>query len=294
MKKQYIIGSMAVVIVLSGSIAYAAPMTKKDRADMRDEQKTERATAIADKKVNIKNERKAKKNAIICERIDKTMARFEERQKARVQKGIDNVESGLHKMESRRQNNRQRLQERRNSRDVQRQVFYTKLEAQVQTEEQVAAVAKFKKIVEEAVQVRRTAIDATTRETQLANDALIAGKKAKIVKLYNEYEADRVKTMSQTRAKCDDTTTSEDLKGFAKAANTQLKQLRTEFRAQLSQTRQTSTGVKNLVKGRNEVIKGVVATFKTTVDAAREELKLAFNESVVVSTEPTVQKFDVK
>jgi hypothetical protein len=225
----------------------------------------------------------------ICERVEKTADKVKQQQKTSAQKVTERLGTNLEKVKTKRDKKQQNLQERRTKRDEQRQEFYIKLENQAQTDEQVEAVAKFKKTVEGAVELRRDTIDAATKETRLANDALMADKKSEVVKVYNEYEANRNKIMSQTNVKCDDTTTEDDLKELAKDTNTQLKQLRTEFREQLKQTRQIGKEAKDLVKERNVVVQEAIQTFKATVDEAREELKLAFGEELDMAEEKATE-----
>jgi hypothetical protein len=283
MRKEYIFGSIVMAVIMSANVVYAAPPTQEERSTMQNEKKVNYEAIKEDKKANLKEKVSMKKEDItqkqiiqICDRMDEVMERFENKKESNTQKSVERLDAIIEKMETKRMQNQQQLEKRRVNRDIQRQNFYTQFEAKAQTDEQIAAVAKFKEIVEEAVQVRRTTIDTATKEMQLANDALRVDKKAEIVKLYNTYEADRAEIMLQAKTACDESTTTDDLKIMSKDVNTKLKQLRVDFINQLQQTHQIGEESMILAKERNKAVEVAIKKFKTTVDAAREELKLAF------------------
>ncbi|XLQ20238.1 MAG: hypothetical protein ACKUBY_00465 [Candidatus Moraniibacteriota bacterium] len=283
MKKYQIIGGLAIVTVMSSSVVFAAPADRDAMIAERDAKKAERETIIEDKKVereaaiaDKKEELDAKKVERICERVDKTILRLKDRSAKREEINSSKLEDRLVQVQDKRVMQNKELQEQRQKRDGQRETSYNNLEEKAQTDEQIAAVSTFKATVEEAVIVRREAIDAATLALQEAVDALVEEKKATVTASYSEYQASYNTAIAASEGACSEDATADDLKNIAKDLNAELKGIATTFRKEVQEMKQVGPEVQELVAVRKAAVKDAISAFKVTVDAARAELIEAF------------------
>jgi len=302
MKKYRIIGTIALVAVMSGTMVLAAPKDKEAKAVERDAKKSERQTALDEKKaerdVKIADKKAAveeKKVAKACERVQKAVARLEAKTMKNEDQALGKIESRLAQVKEKRTAQNKDLLARRQMRDQQRMNFYQQISTKAQTDEQIAAIATFKEIVEAAVVTRREAIDAATIAMQNAIDGLAIKKNESVEKAYNEYKASYETAIANAGGTCPEDATTEDLKNIAKDLNAELKTARSKFRADIKNTRQVGPEAQELAAIRKTAVKDVIAKFKATVDPAREALITAFGGSIMTDdAEDTEDDMDEK
>ncbi len=283
MKKYQMIGSIALVVVMSGTAVFAAPVDKDVKAAERDAKKAEREIIIEDKKAereviiaDKKAEVEAKKVDKVCERVDKTILRLKEQTQKRNDTGMDKIQKRLAQVQERRTVQNKDLDSQRSKRDGQRETFYANLETKAQTDEQTTAIATFKTIVEDAVVVRREAIDDATFVLQVDVDSLTTDKVAAVKKLYTDYQVEYNKIITEVNTTCSDEATTDDLKNIAKDLNTNLKTVNAKFRKDVQAMRQIGPEVQKKVAIRKTSVKTAIDIFKADVDPARADLIKAF------------------
>ncbi len=283
MKKYQMIGSIALVVVMSGTVVFAAPVDKDVKAAERAEKKVERETVMAEKKVERvekmevkKAEIETKKVAKAYERVTKTISRLEGQSEKRKEIGMAKITKRFEQVQTKRIVQNKELDSQRLKRDGQRETFYANLEAKAQTDEQTTAIATFRTIVEKAVTDRRIAIDSATQALQADVDKLTAYKVAAIEDAYADYQASYKLELAKAGGACDEDATTDDLKNIAKDLNAELKAANATFRKDVQAMRQIGPEVQESVAVRKVAVKDAISVFKATVDAARADLIKAF------------------
>lgn len=270
---------LAIIILsmLVGShVAYAAQPTQEDK-DVKKAQREEiiaEKKAVRDEKIATKKEEIAeKKISKMCERVEKTAARIQTQSQDREQKNLAKMEQRRNQIQEKRTMQNKELQERRMKRDQQRSQFYSEMMDLAQDDDQAAAVDTFQKTVEDAVQVRRNAIDVATEEMQIGVDALVDERVAYIGNLYEKYQSDEGVILEQAGAYCGEDATEDDLKNIAKSTNGDLKSAREAFKRGLQQQKGLNAHVQELAQVRKMAAQQAIDEFKRVIEQARMELR---------------------
>jgi hypothetical protein len=276
MKKTIIISGIAFSAIIATQSVYAVAGNADDRATMRADKRAE----IVDKKADKQAEK-------ICNRITTRTENMREKTANREQLGLEKITEKLAQVKERRTIRHEELVQRRAMRDAQRQKFYDALIAQATTAEQKEAVKHFETTIENAVTVRRTAIDLATKNMQDAVDALVVEKQNTIEKLFADYKVSEEAAFAKAESACSDTSTETDLKSIAKTLNAELKTAREKFRTGVRETRTMGTEIQKLAETKRIAVQTATNTFKEVVQQARIELQKAFGGTIDVDTDTT-------
>jgi hypothetical protein len=283
MKRTYLIGIVACALVVGTTSVFAVAPSKDDKQADRDAKKTERDAALADKKAAIdekieqkKEDVAEKKVAKLCERVQKTVERVRTQMQSREQKGLEKLDDRRMQIQEHRTTLNSELEERRQERDQQREQFYQELMDAAQTDEQMTAVETFKDTVEEAVTVRRSAIDVATETMRTQIDALADERIAMVEELYLAYQEQEDAALEAAEGACGDDATENDLKGIAQDLNAQLKQARNAFRDGVQEQRMINKSVQEIAQVRRTAVQNAIQEFTRTMEQAREQLRTSF------------------
>lgn len=151
-------------------------------------------------------------------------------------------------------------------------VFVT-LESNASTTEEKAAVAKFKKDIEEATRARRIAVDmATTLFKKKTEDALKLRKSA-ISNALNQFKNDAESAVVIAKGDCTTGTSSLSVRSRYLI---KLETVKKSLIGKLAEIKQQDNGIKTLVKERQSAIERAAQDFKNAVLKAENELKQTF------------------
>lgn len=166
-----------------------------------------------------------------------------------------------------------KLAEKRADLDSRRLAGYEKLLGKATTDEQKAAVEKFKLSIEAAVVVRRSAIDVAVTDFRTGIDKAIADRKAGMDAALATFKASIKTAEAKAAADCaagvDPVTVRTNLKNSIAAA-------RDKFKTDREAVVKVSDQVKALNTVRKAAFDKAFADFKATVELARNELKAVF------------------
>lgn len=280
MKNKYII-FLAVGSVLISTQTVLAVAT--DKQAVRDEKRVERDAMIDEKKAEINEKIEQKKEDItqkkvskMCERVNRSVERVRTQAQKREQLATEKLENRQLQIQEHRVLLEQGLQERRFSRDQQRTQFYGEMMQRAQTDEQIAAVNTFQNTVENAVAVRRTAIDNAVQTMREGVDALAQERIMTVKELYAMYQEQEENALKNSENACSGDATEADLKNIAKDLNVELQAAREELKMNINDQKKISAEVQKLQQSRQMDTKQSVDEFKKVIAAAQVELKKAF------------------
>ncbi len=173
-------------------------------------------------------------------------------------------------------NNRDtRLTEKKEKWDTNRNEHYAKLIERAKTEEQKQAVNKFIEKIEVAVAVRRTAVNAAIQTFRQGLEQARTTRQSSIrtaVSVFkNSVNSAFEKAESDCKKGVDKTAISKELKTSLKNARDKL----TDDKQTIEKLGPVMSG---LVTTKNQAIQKAFQDFKTVVEEARKELKVAFPE----------------
>ncbi len=181
-----------------------------------------------------------------------------------------NYQNRLTATTQKRTNQENKLEERRDKWDANRDKRYTRLNKLATTPEEKAAVAKFIAAIESAVKVRRTAMDTALTTFKRGVDTAIATRRSGVITATNNYyqavkvALDKAKTnCSKTEA---DSTAIRNV--FVKALETAKTKLQTEKTA----VDKLGEKIAALTTTKTTAITKAVNDFKAAVEAARVDL----------------------
>ncbi len=281
MKKAIIISGMMLSAVIATQSVYAVAGNDADRAAARDDKKADREAMISEKKIKIAD----KKSEKVCERISKRIESMGKKTADREQLAQGKITQRLTQVQQKRTIGHEELLARREMRDTQRQAFYDKLLMKAITDEQKTAVQQFETTIEEAVTIRRAAIDNATKKMQTDVDALTTKKQDEIDQLFADYKTAENAAIVKAKGACTDTSSETDLKSIAKTLNDDLKTARETFRSGVRDTRTMGSEIHVLTQRKKEAAQNAIDAFKVTMLKARVELQNAFGSITNVDGE---------
>ncbi len=212
----------------------------------------------------------------ICLRIDEILSktnerisRKEERINARIQEGSRNVEKN-------REQGNENLARFRVKTDQWREDSYEKLEGKTVTDEQKAAVEKFKKAIETAVETRRDAINTAIDTFRDGVDKAKTDHKSSAGEATNTYRNSVRTAFEKAKSDCkvgvDSKTVRANLHASLQSARGQLK----EDKAGVAKFRDS---MQNLISAKKSAFEKAISDFKAAIQAAVSELKKSFPEN---------------
>lgn len=158
--------------------------------------------------------------------------------------------------------------------DTKRAESYEKIMGKATTDEQRAAVEKFKTAVESAVTVRKAAVDSAINSYKTGIDNAVNARRVALDAALAKFNA-AIKA-AEDKAAADCTVAGAKPYDIRLAAKAAIKTARDQFRTDRLAAPKVSDAVKTLQPIRKAAIEKAVSDFKAAVEAAKVELKSAF------------------
>lgn len=276
---KHLLGFLVLGVLVASDAVYAVKPTAEDIAANQAERNAKKEEMIADKKEAIADKKEdiaQKKVNKICERITNTIDRIQSRVQNREEAALGKMEQRRAQVQEKRTMQNKELEERRMQRDQQREQFYAEMMNKAQTDEQVAAVEKFKETVEAAVQKRRDAIDAATEQMRTNTDVLVDERIGSASDLYTSYQENEATILAKAESYCTDESTEEDLKNIAKDINDELRSAQEKYKKGVIEQKKISAEVQAIAQVRKRAVQLAIDDFTSSVNQARMELRKAF------------------
>lgn len=181
----------------------------------------------------------------------------------------------LSRLETRRTERDAKLAEKRAEWDAKRAEIFAKLEDKAETDEQKQAVAVFVGAVQEAVAVRRAAVDAAVQDFREGLAEAIAARQATVNGITGAFRASTEEALAKASSDCEAGTAPATVRENFRV---ELKAARDKFASDKGEVDKLKTSREALVTARREAIKQAVDTFKATLEQARAALKAAFSQ----------------
>ncbi|MEK9151151.1 MAG: hypothetical protein AAB547_00800 [Patescibacteria group bacterium] len=261
----------AVVMPLSVSAA-----TFEERQAEREENRQERAAEMKANREERVAERQENRQEAFCNRFTENAEKIASNLAERRGKFEDRRENRANTLETRRDGREAKLDGNRTEADERRSAMYARLEARATTDAQKAAVAEFKKTVEEAVDTRRDAVDAAIAEFRKGVDAAIAGRKDDMESAVSQFQSEVVAALGKAKSDCADGANPETVKTNFRNS---LAAARTALQNDRKDADKVGEQVKKLAETRRIAVRKALDDFRSAVEAARVELKKAFGEA---------------
>lgn len=270
--------------ILSPSLSFAAigdqaTIKAENRAAMQVEQAAAKEANQAQKEA-AKEENQAAKTEKTCAQIstqaDQIQARLTESISVLTQKRAE-IDA---KMKQQLDAKISELTQKRATIDSEKNLNWEKLRANAKTDEQKAAVEKFITTVQDAIKIKRAATDniissfraslATERtDRKTENDTALITYKNAIISL-----------VSQTKTAC----TTGDAKTIRETFRTGIKSARDTFQANRKTTEKFRADVTPIKDAKKAELQTIIDTFKSSIETAKSELRLAFPKTVETTT----------
>lgn len=243
------------------------------------------ASSTRPKKLEDRDQGKGQGNGAICSRIISSEAQII----ANLTKSVRD-KSGARKENilKNREDKDNKLEERRDAHDDNKEIRYEKLEANAKTDAQIAAVAKFKTTMEAAITTRRTAVDLAISTYRKDVDAIIS--KYPLTNpastTASGLEAAAKDAIAKAKTACNATSTDQQV--ILKNFQASLEKLKNDYKsaaksaasAQASSTAAMKAELKAAAEKRETAIKSARDAFKAVYTTAKAELRLAFGLKV--------------
>ncbi len=211
----------------------------------------------------------------VCQNLERyrtqLTSRLQEREQVRMQR---KSERGSQIGENRSERN-EALLKRRNTADQNREQLYTILETKATTESQKIALEKFRNKIEEAIRVRRSAVDSAISDFRSSVDKLVSDRDVKVTTAIEKYEEDIQKAFDTAQNSCD---ANLDRASIRSTLMTQIKTSNELLKKSLREIEKVSSSIETLNKTRQSKVDNAVEEFKTTLEKAQQELRIALNE----------------
>lgn len=193
------------------------------------------------------------------------------------------VNQKLQQLQSRRDDRSAQRLTKRSDRDMQRTQHRTeadtrhdarfdKLDMKAATDVQKAAVIEFKASVNNAVDARRTAIDAAVRDFRSVMDGLIANQKTKVDAAVADFNTARIAAINKAKASCASGVDSVTVKASFDADMTAAKDAFKSAKDVITK----KADVEAAITVRKTAVDEAITDFKAAMAAAQDKLKLAF------------------
>ncbi len=212
------------------------------------------------------------RGADFCENIDAIVARITSDMNDKDGRWDGKKDARFGKISDRRVHRDEVRADHREVRDVKHDTRIEALMAKANTDAERAAVTKFETTLNNAVKVRREAIDAAVKTFRDGVDNLVNGKFGTLETNIAAFRAEMEDAIEQAKADCAvDKDPKAEFMTAVKAARDNFKTAKPEL---------IKEEIKKLADARKVAVDAAVNTFKTTMKTAFEELKTAFGGEI--------------
>ena len=260
-------------------VALALPMTAGAAlpAD-REERQTDRAERIAERAENretMKEEAKDRREGLFCNTVVESAGRIATTLSERKTKLEARREGRAGTIDENRDNRDGKLADTRSDADEHRNALYATLERNADSDAKKAAVAAFKKTVETAIDTRRDALDVAIKTFRTGVDTAIAGRKDDMESAANRFTTAVNAAVDQAKQSCAEGTAPESVRTTFRSA---LKAARQSLQEDQKTAEKLKAKIQVLADARKAAFTKAISDFKTTLEAAKADMKKAFGD----------------
>lgn|GEM_PF-1197348 len=257
-----------------GSEERTSEQQSGDRRGKIEDMRAEREAKLA--------ELKDKRQGDFCSRFTDQAAKISENLSDRGGKFESRINDRSEERDSKRNEREGKLEENRSQADALRNEMFMKLEEKADTDAKKEALATFKKAVESAISLRREKVDAAIADFRKGVDSALATRKDGRAAALAAFKKDVDAAVAEAKAGCDSGKSPETIRATFK---TSLKNARTTLQSQRQENNQIKDQILALVAARKTTVKAALDEFKSSIAAARADLKKAFGEIEKPQTE---------
>lgn len=216
-----------------------------------------------------------------CSQIDKIIVQIGNGGQTSGEKRVENIE----KREEKRAEVRTEVDVRREENDTARKAQLEELTRRATTEEQKVAVLAFTEAVNKALATKKTAVDTLLAEHRKEVDQTASARKSAVEKALSTLTASIEAAKVKAKADCATGIAGDQVRTSLKESILKAQQT---FRATMqSLQKETLSSSKNDKK--KEELREIEATFKKSVEQAKNNLKAAFKVKVPASASTTIK-----
>ncbi|PJE69458.1 MAG: hypothetical protein COU98_01970 [Candidatus Staskawiczbacteria bacterium CG10_big_fil_rev_8_21_14_0_10_38_10] len=218
----------------------------------------------------------AQNGSNFCSRLSEFRTKVDQGIADREEKLNEKRNQILNRLEDRWDKRDNQLAEKRAKWDGNRDEHYAKLLERAKTEEQEQAVEKFKATIESAVVTRRTAVDAALVAFRQGLEQALTSRRTSVNGIIDIFKNSVASAFQKTEENCG---SNIEKAPIVKDLRASLKAAREKFNADRQEIEKLGPVMSNLVITRNQAIQKAFQDFRTVVEEARKELKIAFPEN---------------
>lgn len=204
-----------------------------------------------------------------CSQIDKILVQIGNGGQTSGEKRTENIE----KRDEKRTEVRTEVDTRREENDTKRKSQLSELTRRATTDEQKAAVLAFTTAIEKALLDKKTATDALLAAHRKEVDLVVASRREATDKALATLKADIETAKSKAKADCSNSVTGESVRTTLKDS---IQRAQQAFRTTMQSIQKDTASSKR--EDKKEELKTIEATFKKSVEQARNNLKAAFRK----------------
>lgn len=212
----------------------------------------------------------------ICLRIDEILPKTNERMSQKEEEINVRVQERSQNVEKNREQRDEYLTKFRTEADQWREDSYEKLESKAATDEQKAAVEKFKEVIETAIKTRRDAIDAAIDTFRDGVDAASADHKSSTGEVMNTYRNSVRTAFENAKSDCE---SGVDLKTIRANLHISLQAAKGQLKEDRAGAIKFRDSMQSLISAKKSAFEKAISDFKAAIKAAVAELKKSFPES---------------
>ncbi len=215
-----------------------------------------------------------------CAKISTLAQKLEERV-ANNQSKLDKVRTERdHSLNTKKSDSQAKVVENRSKNDEKQALRYEATLGKAATGTQKIALAAFKTTLDQAITLRRQAVDAAQAAFQSSTKKVVADRKAQIDLALTTYKAAVITAKNKAAADC----ATVDAKIVKTNLETALKTAQIAFKNARTEAMKVGPEVKGFTETRKTAVTLAVTTFKTTMDKAIQDLKVAFGKTTATTT----------
>lgn len=261
-------------IVIAGmlcipNISFAFMPTPKERQDRKEF--LERTTDADES--DSKEPREA-----LCKQFEMNIGKFSSKLLEKKNVFMEKKTEHLQNISKKRDEIDKKFEEERSSMDAKRKTWYETLRKKATTDEEKQAVEQFITTVENAVKIRRTAVDNARETFRTASNKAVSDRSSAIQNLFEVYKKAASDAVEKAKADC---ATQEDKGAVKQALREAIQTAHKNFMDARKKLDPLGEDVRALAETRREAVKKAVETFQETVRSAKEKLNKVFGEEAL-------------
>ena len=228
-----------------------------------------------------KSDLSVKAEAAFCSRFLETTGKIDQKVKERESKLETKRTERLNVLTIRKNERDVKLDESRVKRDANFSEHFAKLETRAQNDAQKQAVATFKAAMENALNVRRTAVDAAIKTFRDGVQGAVDSRKAAVDAAIVSFKAAEQAAIEKAKADCAAGVAPKDIKQTLQSSLKTTRENLVKARQEIDKKQDV---MKPLIEAKKQAMEKAQADFKAVVEKAKNDLKAALGQQTATST----------